>query len=228
LNDPRDHHTTQRSRTLRAGRTGGGGASLVVIHGDRLGQRVDIGDKPAVIGRASDCALQFDHRSVSRHHCRIWREEGSYHVRDLGSTNHTYVNDRAVAQSELRDGEHIAVGETVLKFVRRDEVLRAFGAALRTGMRAQDTGGRLGGEEFAVILPQTALVGAVALAERLRVAIESTPVAIAGTVQSVAASLGVAMFDPGMSSASDLMRAADDQLLRARQSGRNRVCVAGR
>jgi diguanylate cyclase (GGDEF)-like protein len=114
----RTNNTTQRRSTRPGERASGVSAAyLVVIHGGNLGQRVVLGETPVVIGRSSDVELQIDHRSVSRRHCRIWRDETGYRIRDLDSTNRTFVNDEAVAEAVLRDGDHVGVGDSVLKFV---------------------------------------------------------------------------------------------------------------
>ncbi|MDH5821612.1 GGDEF domain-containing protein [Luteimonas sp. RD2P54] len=92
-------------------------ACVVVIHGDGLGRRADIGMEPVVIGRSSDAALYIPHRSVSRRHCEIRAAAGGYRVRDLGATNPTLLNERPVDDAVLADGDRITVGESVLKFI---------------------------------------------------------------------------------------------------------------
>ncbi|MCC6873027.1 MAG: GGDEF domain-containing protein [Sandaracinaceae bacterium] len=91
---------------------------LVIIYGDDLGRRVPLGEEPCVIGRSSKCVVQLDQESVSRNHAHIsrWRG-GNYSIRDLGSTNGTYVNDQLVDESALRDGDQIKVGRTIFKFI---------------------------------------------------------------------------------------------------------------
>ncbi|MCS6799186.1 MAG: GGDEF domain-containing protein [Myxococcota bacterium] len=92
-------------------------ACLVVIYGDDLGRRVPLGDEPIVIGRSSRCELQFDQEAVSRTHCRLDKVGPSWVLRDLGSTNGTYVNDELIDETRLRDGDLIKVGRTILKFI---------------------------------------------------------------------------------------------------------------
>ncbi len=92
-------------------------ACLVVIYGEDLGRRIPLSDEPVVVGRSSGCAVQIDQESVSRNHCRIARGPASFVVRDLGSTNGTYVNDELVDTMDLRDGDQIKVGRTILKFI---------------------------------------------------------------------------------------------------------------
>ncbi len=92
-------------------------ACLVIIYGDDLGRRIPLGSEPCVIGRSSKCDVQLDQESVSRNHARIAKAHGHYAVRDLGSTNGTYVNDDIVEDQQLRDGDQLKVGRTIFKFI---------------------------------------------------------------------------------------------------------------
>jgi diguanylate cyclase (GGDEF)-like protein len=89
---------------------------LIVVSGMLLGQQMELGDVPVIVGRASECALAMPHPSVSRQHCRIWREGERYLIEDLGSTNRTYLNGKPVTRAELRDGDQISVGNNAIKF----------------------------------------------------------------------------------------------------------------
>jgi diguanylate cyclase (GGDEF)-like protein len=105
-----------------------------------------------------------------------------------------------------------------------DRVLQGFSTVLLAHMRDVDVAGRLGGEEFAVLLPETDLVGAVAGAERLRNALaDSQLVRAIGSGQPVTASFGVSELAPGQSG-DELLRTADAALYRAKEQGKNRVC----
>ena len=96
--------------------------SLVVIYGDEMGRRVHVTTEPLIIGRSPKCAIQVDQESVSRNHCRIRFEAGEFLVRDLGSTNGTYVNDNLVENDgRLRQGDQLKVGRTILKFIVGDD-----------------------------------------------------------------------------------------------------------
>lgn len=90
---------------------------LVIIYGDDLGRRVPLGPEPTIIGRSSKCDVQLDQESVSRNHARISRQRSNYVIRDLGSTNGTYVNDELVDEVVLRDGDQVKVGRTIFKFI---------------------------------------------------------------------------------------------------------------
>ena len=92
-------------------------ACLVVIYGDDLGRRVELGREPIVVGRSSKCEVELDQESVSRQHCRFVRDRSGYAVEDLGSTNGTYVNDSLITKIDLRDGDQVKIGRTILKFI---------------------------------------------------------------------------------------------------------------
>ena len=105
-----------------------------------------------------------------------------------------------------------------------DQVLANVGATIRGVLRAGDFAGRNGGEEFAVLLPDTDIDAATEIAERVRVAIAE--ISLPGADVSVTASIGVAGF-PGHASTLDrLERLADAALYLAKRKGRNRVELA--
>jgi diguanylate cyclase (GGDEF)-like protein len=104
-----------------------------------------------------------------------------------------------------------------------DEALCAFAAVLRAHLRQIDTAGRLGGEEFAVLLPDTNLEGALAVAERVRRFVGAEPVLGDRRGVRLTASIGVAEYESG--SRDDLLRRADAGLYRAKQQGKNRVAA---
>jgi diguanylate cyclase (GGDEF)-like protein len=108
-----------------------------------------------------------------------------------------------------------------------DEVLQAFAANARQRLRASDVLGRMGGEEFALLLPSTDLNGALHLAEELRKATQDLEVRCAndGRVR-VTLSAGVAALARGVDSEA-LYRDADAALYAAKSRGRNRVSTAG-
>lgn len=108
-----------------------------------------------------------------------------------------------------------------------DEALRAFARAVRGSLRESDTAARYGGEEFAILLRNTDLEGAQAVAEKLRSAIELTPIEIGpNRFARISASLGVAASDIHGTDRMQLMRLADGALYDAKGGGRNRVVAA--
>jgi diguanylate cyclase (GGDEF)-like protein len=105
-----------------------------------------------------------------------------------------------------------------------DQVLAGVGATLRAVLRSHDFAGRKGGEEFAVLLPDTEIAAALEIAERVRAAIAE--ISLPGTDVSVTASLGVAGFPEHASTLDRLERLADAALYVAKRQGRDRVELA--
>lgn len=106
-----------------------------------------------------------------------------------------------------------------------DFVLQVFGERLRATLREADLAGRIGGEEFLVILPETDLNGAHPFAERFRKALASAPVLLPAGGLEVTCSLGIAERIPGDLDAGQMLARADAGLYRAKVEGRNRVCA---
>ena len=105
-----------------------------------------------------------------------------------------------------------------------DTVLRHFADALRDNIRKTDMVGRLGGEEFALLLPETAIAQAKLVAEELRRKIAETVITLADqTTLTVTASMGVAGFPGQAHNVTALLHDADLALYEAKNSGRNRI-----
>lgn len=106
-----------------------------------------------------------------------------------------------------------------------DYVLCGLASILQRRLRPADKLGRYGGEEFCVILPETAAEDAVRIAEDMRVLVATHRFETAGKSLSVTISIGVAALAPEMTR-EDLYRLADERLYAAKNAGRNRVCGA--
>lgn len=106
-----------------------------------------------------------------------------------------------------------------------DRVLQGVAQVMKTMVRDQDTVGRLGGEEFAVVLPETDRAGVLAIAERMRAAVEADPLAMAddGALVRVTVSIGVTVVRPENDSFEEALMRADQALYKAKDGGRNRV-----
>lgn len=104
-----------------------------------------------------------------------------------------------------------------------DDVLRHMGRVIIEGFRAVDVQGRLGGEEFALLLPDIALADALHLSETL---LTTLGVLHIGQARGITASLGVAACQAADVDLHSLLHRADQALYRAKAQGRNRVCVA--
>lgn len=104
-----------------------------------------------------------------------------------------------------------------------DEVLRQVVTTIRERLRGPDALGRIGGEEFAIMLPETNLAGATALAERIRCDIQSLTIHWDKHTIPVTASIGVAVLQDDDNAIHDIMVRADQALYLAKSKGRNRV-----
>lgn len=110
-----------------------------------------------------------------------------------------------------------------------DKVIRAVASVIKENVKGRDTAARFGGEEFVILLPETSLQGAHALAEQIRQSIERGRIKRGNqdeTVARVTLSIGVARHQPDEVPTS-LIERADKALYAAKQGGRNRVSVAG-
>jgi len=106
-----------------------------------------------------------------------------------------------------------------------DLVLQAIAEVCRREMRKIDVAGRVGSEEFGVLLPETGLEGAMRAAERLRQAIETAVVDYACSSVNVTASFGISVLGATEDNATDLLKRAEQALYEAKQSGRNRTAI---
>jgi diguanylate cyclase (GGDEF)-like protein len=106
-----------------------------------------------------------------------------------------------------------------------DEVLKAVADTCAHTVRSQDCLARLGGEEFAVLMPETGLEQACAAAERLREAVAGLCCEFPSGVLVPTVSIGVGMYAGNTDTLSSLMRRADHAMYAAKGQGRNRVAV---
>lgn len=108
-----------------------------------------------------------------------------------------------------------------------DRVIQSLARVMVGVVRDQDVVGRLGGEEFAAILPETRMEGALVIAERLRHAVQENLAVVTDDGQTVrfTVSVGVATLTGGITSFEDLMSQADRMLYRAKEGGRNQVAA---
>lgn len=106
-----------------------------------------------------------------------------------------------------------------------DEVLRSVAEMIRSNCRSSDTAARYGGEEMAVILPETDIKGAFNVAEKARKLIETRAGDVAG--RTVTISMGIASFGPDNDGPAKLIAAADRALYKAKSAGRNCCIMVG-
>ncbi|MCY1075403.1 GGDEF domain-containing protein [Archangium lansingense] len=96
---------------------------IVQIHGPELGKKYALQETEFTIGREEGNHIVVDLDNVSRRHAMIIRKQGRMFVKDLASTNGTYLNDQEVTQeTPLRSGDLIKVGGSIFKFLTGDNV----------------------------------------------------------------------------------------------------------
>ncbi len=89
------------------------GVSLVLVRSDLSQVEVQVRTSPAVIGRHTDCKVRIPDPSVSRQHCEVSFADGKIMLRDMGSSNGTFVNRKRITQLELSAGDMLAIGKFI-------------------------------------------------------------------------------------------------------------------
>jgi diguanylate cyclase (GGDEF)-like protein len=269
-------------------------ACLVVIYGEDLGKKHPL-DKPSILlGRSSKADIQIDQESISRNHAKIVNTGKALVLRDLGSTNGTYVNDELATEHQLWDGDLVKIGHTIFKFLSGsniesayheeiyrltttdgltqvynkryfletlereisrshrygrdltllmmdldhfkqvndtyghlagDYVLKQAAQVIKAKSRREDFLARYGGEEFAILLPEIDSPQGLAFAEKIRQIVELFPFVFDRTRILVTVSLGLASIRTELIEPLDFIQRADENLYRAKRTGRNRVCA---
>ena len=278
-------------------------ACLVVISGLELGKKYTLDMASLVIGRSPKTDIQLDEEAISRNHAMLVNEGERILLRDLGSTNGTYVNDVPINEIALRDADQIKIGRTIFKFLSGnniehayheeiyrlttidgltqvfnkryfmdnleremsrsfrydrdlalimfdldhfkqvndeyghlagDFVLKQVAQHINRNIRRDDVFCRYGGEEFALICPETEIAHAVRLAEKLRIQIADETFSCDGVEIPLTISAGVVGLtelrkksdvDPteGELRTVEFIKLADDRLIQAKRAGRNIV-----
>jgi hypothetical protein len=105
-------------------------AYIVVMSGEKKGQRYDLTSEETVLGRSSAASITVDDAVVSGQHCSIIRQGDRYILRDLDSTNGTRLNTFSIRESRLKPKDIITLGTTDLMIDGTDiEVEEGFGSA---------------------------------------------------------------------------------------------------
>jgi len=98
-------------------------ACLVQIYGPNLGKRFVLEREEITIGRGEGCEIVLELDNVSRRHCTVITKGGSSVLKDLGSTNGTYLNNHEVrGETPLRTGDLLKVGSSIFKFLHGGEL----------------------------------------------------------------------------------------------------------
>ncbi|MDK2970270.1 MAG: hypothetical protein PWP23_25 [Candidatus Sumerlaeota bacterium] len=124
----------------------------------------------------------------------------------------------------MLDLDHFKEVNDTYGHINGDTVLREFADLVRMSLREGDICGRYGGEEFAVIFPETELLGAADAVDRIRANVAQHVIRLEdGRTLSITVSGGVAPLDPAHQDKMDLLNDADRALYRAKKNGRNRL-----
>ncbi len=183
-----------------------------------------------------------EHLAILLENLRLYRQTAEMAVRDglTGLLNHRRLHERLQEElsRSLRYHHPLTLLMIDVDYFKRyndtyghqqgDELLRQLAEILRQNIRQSDIAGRYGGEEFAVILPETDKESAVVLAQRLCEVVARTPFPgyPGGPPVRCTVSIGVASYPEDALTVSDLIAAADTALYRAKRFGKNRVVIA--
>jgi diguanylate cyclase (GGDEF)-like protein len=273
---------------------GRGESCLVQIHGVGLGRKYSvIAEGEMTIGRDAKNGIVLDLDNVSRRHASIATRGNRSFVKDLGSTNGTYLNGKELLEeTPLRSGDNIKIGGCIFKFLSGsdiesqyyeaiyqltivdgltqvhnkryllefleremgrcqryqralslimfdldrfkkvndkhghpagDSVLREVAARVKQWIRMEECFARFGGEEFAIVVPESGPENTRRFAEKVRRLIEEKPIEFEAKQIPVTISLGVADLAPDMMEPMDFLKVADANLYKAKKAGRNQV-----
>ncbi len=151
-----------------------------------------------------------------RRHAFIERTEGEIHRIQRYKRPLSLISFDLDHFKSVNDRWGHASGDTVLKAVTRRVMER---------LRPSDVLGRIGGEEFAILCPETGLEQALVLAERIREEVVNLPMVFGPDRVFLTVSLGVVEFGPAKDTLQTMMSAADKALYKSKNEGRNRVSV---
>lgn len=150
---------------------------------------------------------------------RAFFENGTKHI----SMARRYGTDVSII---VADVDHFKKVNDTHGHQAGDDALIAVARVLIDMTRTEDTVARIGGEEFAILLPDTNRLGAAVLAERIRHAVQREQIVLNGEIVPITVSVGVASFAVELTETVDqLLSIADQRLYLAKKHGRNRICV---
>nr|WP_249115864.1 diguanylate cyclase [Azoarcus sp. L1K30] len=148
------------------------------------------------------------------------------HFLDVMETELARLKRRGgVASLLMTDLDHFKRINDLHGHAAGDEVLKHFVAIVRETLRKTDVVGRIGGEEFAILLPGEDKEGARELAERLRESLENSPSIVGEKSIPCTVSIGIAALRANDTSADAVLQRADEALYTAKRTGRNRAVV---
>jgi diguanylate cyclase (GGDEF)-like protein len=239
---PIEHHPDCRARTSPGAPSSCWRERIVSRKGQELGSFLVCQRAAHEVSRRERLvvanAVNLAAIAIARHHTRLALEQQAQtdFLTGLANRRHLiHLADAELARAQrsgrpfsllMLDVDHFkAVNDTHGHEVG-DLVLQTVAATARETLRSIDTVGRLGGEEFAIVLPECDTAGALETAERLRVAVARAATSTSGREIRVTISVGVASVAEGLAGIDALFTRADRALYEAKRGGRNRVCVA--
>lgn len=194
----------------------------------RKGDHVKIGDSIFKYLAGSDVEAQY--------HEAIFKLTITDGLTDVGNVKHLkQILEKEIPRANrhgrdlsllMIDIDHFKRVNDTYGHLAGDSVLRDLAHIAIERLRPDDVLGRYGGEEFCAILPETPLDGAVKIADDLRARVADYAFTVEGERIQVTVSIGAAELRQGMD-VNAFFKAADEQLYRAKNSGRNRVCWEG-
>ncbi len=90
-------------------------AKLIVLSEGLTGRSIELKSERTTIGRVEDNMFQIAEPSVSSHHCEVYLKDNTFVVKDLGSTNGTYIEGSQVTESPLKPGQTLRLGQVELR-----------------------------------------------------------------------------------------------------------------
>ncbi|HEX9727081.1 MAG TPA: GGDEF domain-containing protein [Gemmatimonadales bacterium] len=164
--------------------------------------------------------------SIRKHELRAMTDEltGLPNRRGFESALSTFRGDTAALL--YLDLDRFKLLNDTHGHIAGDAALQHLARLLRRGLRERDVAARMGGEEFALWLPDIARAEAIDVAERVRATVEGAPVNWNGKAIPFTCSIGVATMPETTTAAANLYAAADAALYRAKEGGRNKVELA--
>ncbi len=214
----------------------------LIVHGEVIGLLALDSRRPGffTLTHVRLAAALGDHVAVALHNARLYEQTRELAMTDsltgVATRRNFFVQAERALEQAKRSGRSISVIMSDLDHfkeindehghVKGDEALRLVAEAARETLRRSDIIGRYGGEEFAVILPETEVEAAKATAERLRS--EVNAIRVPGTLTNLSISIGVVSEVPdGGETVDTILEQADQALYEAKRLGRNRVAVYG-
>jgi len=96
-------------------------ATVTVGGGGRQPRTYELNKPSMTVGREAGCDIHIDNAAVSKKHCEFVSQSGAFLIRDLGSSNGTFVGTEKVTEHTLKDGEEVVIGSYSLKFENQAE-----------------------------------------------------------------------------------------------------------